>query len=77
VRALRVIYTIWLREWRKQAMPPEVKSALGMDDKVAGEAAAPVAAPTPRGPRPPAGASPNKPPAGGGRSPRGGARDDG
>lgn len=75
VKASFTLETIWLREWRKQAMPPDVQRALGMDDKVAGEAAAPVAAPAPRAPRPPAGGNSNKPPAGG-RTPRGGVRDD-
>ena len=71
VKATLTLETICLREWRKQAMPPKVQQALGMDEKVAGEATPAAAAPRAK---PAAGGNPNKPPAGaGGRNPRGGA----
>ena len=79
VKASFTLETIWLREWRKAAMPPKVQQALGMDDKVEGGAAAAAAPAAPRAPRPPAAGNSSgtgKPPVGGGRAPRGGARDD-
>jgi hypothetical protein len=81
VKASISLETIWLREWRKAAMPPDVQSALGMNDKVDAAATSPSAAPPPRSPRPglPPGANPNRPtpPAGGrGRPGAGGDRGD-
>jgi len=67
VRASLSIEFVLLREWRKDAMPEDVKRALGMADGVeAGMPSAPAAAPAARPSRPtPQGA-------GGGAAPRGG-----
>jgi hypothetical protein len=78
VRATIVLETIWLREWRKPAMPPDVKAALGMVENVDGAAAvaAPAAAPAPAGRNPrintPGASRPTAPTA---RPPRRGAGD--
>jgi hypothetical protein len=58
VRARLTLETVWLREWRKDWMPLDVKKALGMDDSVQADAAA--AAPSGGSGRR------NPPPAGGG-----------
>lgn len=84
VKATIQIETVWLREWRKAAMPPSVQKALGMDDKVDGGAGAAVNTPPPPpkprpsaapGGRPPGGAGPGAG-AGGGRGGRGGGGGD-
>lgn len=66
VRATLTLETIWLREWRKDLMPVDVRKALGMVEGVQGEEAPPAAAPPPR-PRPGGPAGRPAPGGGGGR----------
>jgi hypothetical protein len=76
VRATIEIETVWLREWRKDLMPTDVRAALGLVEGIATDdpnAGAPAPAPAP---------APRRAPAGGGdddlRPARGrGGRDDG
>ena len=82
VRASILVETVWIRDWRKAAMPQDVQKALGMVEGVevpgAAGAASPAAAPppSPRS-RPNPGTNPNKPAAGGGRGAKGAPPDRG
>ena len=71
VRASIVVETIWLRDWRKQAMPMDVQKALGMVEGVDAPGGAPIPAaappPSPRtrpapGTKPPGGPGGKPPP---------------
>ncbi len=54
VRAVFEVETIWLREWRKDLMPLDVRKALGLVEGIAGEEQ-PAAAPPPPRRNPPGG----------------------
>lgn len=67
VRVTALIETVWLRDWRKDAMPADVQKALGMVEGVSGASdAAPAPTPPPRPNRPPPGGPAGKP--GGGKA---------
>jgi hypothetical protein len=66
VKASITLETVWLREWRKAAMPPDVQKALGMVEGVEGAGSAAAAPPPPpRTPRPAPGGNVPRPAPGG------------
>jgi len=73
VRAVLEVETVWLREWRKDLMPLDVRKALGLVEGIVAEDTSGGSAPAPRRPAPAGGDEDLKP----GRGRRGGGDDPG